>query len=54
MEKIVRIAIEPNNVQDEIQIVEGNFCDPSFNPYLLPGHTSDICICELLDSDLFG
>ena len=54
MEKIVRITIEPNNVQDKIQIVEGNSCDPSFNPYLLPGHTADIFICELLDSELFG
>ena len=42
MEKIVRITIEPNNVQDEIQIVEGNSCDPSSIPYLLPGHTADI------------
>ena len=54
MEKIVRITIEPNNVQDEIQIVEGNTCDPSFIPYLLPSHIADIFICELLDSDLFG
>ena len=54
MEKIVRITIKTNNVHDKIQIVEGNSCDPSFIPYLLHGHTADIFICELLDSEIFG
>ena len=54
MEKIVRITIKTNNVHDKIQIVEGNSCDPSFNPYLLPGHIADMFICELLDSEFFG
>ena len=54
MAKIARITIESNNLQDKIQIVEGHSCDPSFNPYPLPGHKADLCTCELLDSELLG